>query len=288
MELRVDEYSLTGTPAYGGLRYCFKRYCNSSLLPRSSPGMVLLLMHGIGSHKESWEPVLEHLFTLEKNSTLRGSIKEAWCMDSPNHGQGAIWNDAILEKISMKSPHVVHGWHMLLSSGLMDRGTVIAIGHSAGSICLTLATNGFPLERLPFSHLILVEPVMIPRQLQIKTYALRDLPTETYPNEREGVTLSTPRMQEAVGYLDHEAALGGFVRFSEICSSLPVHCIYGERQDLITDEQRDAIHGEHIVASVATVAGAGHMIPQEDPEGLAQALWTVMKGSVTEISGSRL
>ena len=64
-------------------------------------------------------------------------------------------------------------------------------------------------------------------------YALRDLPTPTYPDRREGVTLATTREQEYAGYVYYEDGYSGLIRLRELCGVIPVHAVFGARNDIM-------------------------------------------------------
>lgn len=54
--------------------------------------LTLILTHCVGAHKEQWEITLAKLFALTQSAGQQKlSIREAWSIDNPNHGEsGAI------------------------------------------------------------------------------------------------------------------------------------------------------------------------------------------------------
>ncbi|EIN09173.1 alpha/beta-hydrolase [Punctularia strigosozonata HHB-11173 SS5] len=107
-------------------------------------------------------------------------------------------------------------------------------------------------------------------------HALRELPTATYPDRKEGVTLSCTREQESAGYIFHQDGIDSLERLKELCPAIPVHCIFGGKSDLVAEETQQAIVDENEgrrMATITRVAGAGHLVVQEDPKGLALAIW---------------
>ncbi|RDX51314.1 alpha/beta-hydrolase [Lentinus brumalis] len=110
-------------------------------------------------------------------------------------------------------------------------------------------------------------------------YALRDLPTAIYPDRADGVTLCCTRDQEAAGYIYHQDGFDSLDRLGELCSVIPVHCIFGEKEDVVPKFVKagfvDAKQGRKM-ASITTVPSAGHLVVQEKPEGLATAIWAAM------------
>src|SRR6266481_6841892 len=77
-----------------------KRYC--SQLPESgaddADALTMILLHGTGFHKETWEPSLEHLFDLASCGDGVVKIREAWAIECPNHGASAQLNESMLQQ----------------------------------------------------------------------------------------------------------------------------------------------------------------------------------------------
>ncbi|KAJ3505219.1 hypothetical protein NLJ89_g7532 [Agrocybe chaxingu] len=96
---------------------------------------------------------------------------------------------------------------------------------------------------------------------------------ESLPNG--DVTLKCDRKQEAVSYPDTEPHFESTMQLGRICHAIPVHIIWGTRNDLvpefIQDSLSDASEGR-IVASVTKIKKAGHMVVQEQPDVLAQTI----------------
>jgi hypothetical protein len=61
---------------------------------------TLILTHATSFHKEHWEPVLEDLYDQMADSYVINSpvpkIRDAWAIDSPNHGESAVLNEDTL------------------------------------------------------------------------------------------------------------------------------------------------------------------------------------------------
>ena len=55
----------------------------------------------------------------------------------------------------------------------------------------------------------------------------------TYPEAQNGVTLCCTRAQEAVGYVYYKDAEDGLERLKDVCRTIPVHCILGDRFDIM-------------------------------------------------------
>ncbi|TCD65459.1 hypothetical protein EIP91_002673 [Steccherinum ochraceum] len=121
-----------------------------------------------------------------------------------------------------------------------------------------------------------------PRVLKLFVeHGLRDLPTATYPDKQEGVTLICPRDQEVACYSDKLGRSRAYKFLPTLCSRLPVHFIWGSiSEPYLTTETKDYV--SHTVAqgkaaSVAKVPNAGHLVVQINPTGLAKAIYDVLR-----------
>ncbi|KAF7792206.1 hypothetical protein EIP86_003239 [Pleurotus ostreatoroseus] len=114
-----------------------------------------------------------------------------------------------------------------------------------------------------------------PRILEIfVNQGLRDLPTAIYP-DKTGVTLKCPKEYEAACYRDVVGRVRAYRYLPALCSKLPVHFIYGAIDDYLPKEIKDDVlnvAAQRKYASLARVPGAGHLVPQMQPRGLAQAV----------------
>jgi len=117
-------------------------------------------------------------------------------------------------------------------------------------------------------------------------YGLRDLPTATYPDNKEGVTRSCTREQAAQSYIYFEDAFDSLDRLKDLCHTIPVHTILGTNQDLVSKETHDAIIDPKQGRSMASVlhVDSGHLIAQEEPAGLALAIWNILNVDETPYS----
>lgn len=120
-----------------------------------------------------------------------------------------------------------------------------------------------------------------PRVLRIFVeHGMRDLPTETYPDHETGVTLKCPKAQEAACFRDLIGQVRALEFLKTLCTFVPVHLIYGEIDDHLPSMVKDYVttvgtEGKH--ASFARVPGVGHLIPQIQPKGLAQAIYAALQ-----------
>ncbi|KAF9037061.1 alpha/beta-hydrolase [Panaeolus papilionaceus] len=181
MKLKVENYALA-TKNNGLPLVCpIKRYTRSAV-PHAGAcegRVILILGHGAGFSKEHWEPVLEDLFDNDTGESGDIVVREAWSLDAPNHGEGAIINEDILSR----HPSTADIWDYadayvtLVKSGLL--GTlnpsyhqIVLCAHSAGSVAAVLSTGLFtPPSTLPFSDIILVDPAMWSRLMGDNAFA---------------------------------------------------------------------------------------------------------------------
>ncbi|KAF8075722.1 Alpha/beta hydrolase fold-1 [Lyophyllum atratum] len=186
--LTAEKFSLTTTTHGTPLVCTIKRYTRTSGNGPSpnEPSAILLLGHGTGFPKETWEPTIEDLFALDDSqatTTIDGAlrVREAWALDCQNHGEAAVVNAETL----VKNPDGINiydyadAFASLYKSGLMgtldpNLHKVILVGHSAGTVGVALATSYFnPPSMIPFSGIILVDP-------PIFSVSAQDQQTEIY------------------------------------------------------------------------------------------------------------
>ncbi|OBZ66908.1 hypothetical protein A0H81_13258 [Grifola frondosa] len=118
-----------------------------------------------------------------------------------------------------------------------------------------------------------------PRVLRIYVeYGLRELPTAEYP-DKTGVTLACHKTQEAACFRDQLGRVRSYNLLPVLCDTIPVHFIYGAIDDYLPSEVKAdilnvAARGKY--ASDTRVKGVGHLVPQVQPAGLADAIWTAL------------
>jgi len=111
-------------------------------------------------------------------------------------------------------------------------------------------------------------------------HGFTELPTMTYPNQK-GVTLKCPKMQEVACYNNSFSARRLYEYLPTLFARLPVHVIWGFIDDIISPQVKAAFTDSHtgrMPASVRRVQGAGHLIVQMAPEGLASAIFLAITG----------
>jgi pimeloyl-ACP methyl ester carboxylesterase len=237
-----------------------------------------LFVHATGFSKESWRPVVDAMAT----------TPFSWLsMDLRGHGDSG-------------KGEFPYEWSLLggdVLGAINGRNGMIGVGHSCGGTALVRAQFARPGT---FRHLLLIEPIIF------STPAQRlDTPMSEVARKRRRVFDSresarkrfssgpfadwTPAALDA--YLD-----GGFVETGrglelkcspdveadyfregsnhdtwDIAGSLdiPVTIVAGEQSNTHQDPYLSALVSRFVEAELIVVDDVGHLIPMEDPEGLA-------------------
>ncbi|KAJ7476851.1 Alpha/beta hydrolase fold-1 [Mycena galericulata] len=191
------EESVTYPPGGGYPLYLTaKRYWLPAFEANSDDpaALTLLFLHATSFHKETWMPTVEAIFALASSEDSPVKIREAWCLDCPNHGASAQMNAiALLQPelfLNFSCERYAQAVHHFLSIGPDQGATVdfrkrnlVGIGHSLGGVAITMLQALEPV--FPFSSLILIEPLLSPagshhlrrlRELLVKgAYERRDV-----------------------------------------------------------------------------------------------------------------
>ena len=73
-----------------------RQYWTSDCSRDDPDAVTLVFAHATGFHKEQWEPTLEHLLAhLRDQGSFK--VRDAWCIDAPNHGEAAKLNERTLQ-----------------------------------------------------------------------------------------------------------------------------------------------------------------------------------------------
>ena len=116
--LRSQSYVFDARPHYP-LLVSVKRYWVPGFESKDADAATLILAHATSFHKEHWEPVLEDLYDLVADCYVTNSpvpkIRDAWAIDSPNHGQSAVLNEeTLLAGYTPTSEFYARPYHELL------------------------------------------------------------------------------------------------------------------------------------------------------------------------------
>ncbi|KAH9927546.1 Alpha/Beta hydrolase protein [Amylocystis lapponica] len=273
--------------------------------PSDDPNAVTLVFaHGAGHHKEHWEPTIQHLYD---HAHAQGGvqIRDVWAIDAPNHGDAAVLNEHTL-----RWGYPIFDWqeyarsvHIFLS-GLGTGSTWTSGGGSwlpsAINGCLAMMLAGTYAPTLKFSSILLfllegaqkrrdIWPsradalAMFQSRPAFKAWdheqGLRELPSAEYPDKTEGVTLKCTKAQEYACYAEAMGHARAFDILPHLYRTLQVHFIYGAVDDCLPRDVQDYVVGtvQGKQASVRRVEGAGHLVPQMQPRGLADAIWAVLQ-----------
>ncbi|KAI5118823.1 hypothetical protein M0805_009401 [Coniferiporia weirii] len=139
-------------------------------LPSECKRVTLFLAHGIGLHKELFEPFLCDLKDLQTKSaqTVNTVVADAWAIDCPNHGDSSLLNEKKLvsnNRFTSPQDHA-EAFLALMDSGLIPdvaSRRIVLVGHSAGATTAVFCAAEIIKRGRPdqFSSLILLEPPTI-------------------------------------------------------------------------------------------------------------------------------
>ncbi|KAK7689104.1 hypothetical protein QCA50_007795 [Cerrena zonata] len=283
----------------------------------SSSGTILVLAHAVGCHKEQWLPILERLWAIpgldiSEAWSVEGPnhgdalaynkelLDEAFNALSDLSGYGQVLlgfiNSGLLD---------------------YKHREVIAIVHSAGCQAAVHAASAFIRDgkTVPFTSIILLEPVFLSADVSnallsrlVKPCAARKwqwksreeaaqhvkkaFPWKSWHTDAaevfleygmvhtfEGSQLKLPSHVEAACYPNTEAQVAGLMNLPSLCEAVPVHILFGARYDLVPKKIRDPFIASFRdkLTSLRWVEEAGHMLPQENPDGCVEALSAILR-----------
>ncbi|MFJ2752940.1 alpha/beta fold hydrolase [Streptomyces sp. NPDC087297] len=241
---------------------------------RKGAGEPLLLLHGIGHHRQAWHPVLDIL----------AAEHDVIAVDLPGFGAseplpaGVPYSlgtvapalGALCTALGVERPHVAGNSLGGLLALEMGRSNLVR------SIT-ALSPAGFWTEgerRYAFATLLAMRagakalPLPAVRRLS-RTAAGRAALTGTIyarPSRRpaEAVVAETLALRDATGFEDTLAA-GGSVRFTDDVPGLPVTIAWGTRDRLLL--RRQGVRAKHTVpgARLVRLPGCGHVPMNDDP-----------------------
>ncbi|KAJ6549469.1 Alpha/beta hydrolase fold-1 [Mycena sp. CBHHK59/15] len=165
--MKIETFVLDTPPVIGGrsLRMAAKRYRRARQAPLED-GVTLLMLHGLGQHKEQWEPVIEKLYALQSGGETLPRIREVWSFDWQSHGESAVLNEDALEGDPTSSP--VDRWAdavaVFTKSNFVEGHLLVGIGYSSGTMALMVSTTHFAPDQCPYIGIILVEPTIMDQE----------------------------------------------------------------------------------------------------------------------------
>ncbi|KAG6826677.1 hypothetical protein H0H92_014887 [Tricholoma furcatifolium] len=279
--LKQDRFTITSETRGTSLTSTAKRYTRASGSGPSAqePAAILLMSHGAGFFKEIWEPVIEDLIGLDDSVLMAPTkglrVREIWVLDWQNHGEAAVINAGKL----VKDPAILDyheyakAFVALYESGFLgalnsELDKIIPVGHSAGAVIATLATSYFNQpQKIPFTDLILIDPPISPVFVQEQTEAYK------------AIDARTPHRKDV--WSSRAAAI-------EWMQKRPLYASWDRRIfDVYIDRIIDPNEGRNF-ASVTRIAGAGHLVVQEAPSKVAQAIFAILRKNPPVEKASRL
>ncbi|KAJ7463512.1 hypothetical protein B0H11DRAFT_2053173 [Mycena galericulata] len=256
-----------------------KRYSTKESLANVD-GITLLFGHGVGAHKEIWEPIIEDIFRLQKHQRVR----EAWALDRQDHGDAAVLN---CDELVRSRPDGVYSyeWSEAIAafacSPRMQGHRIVAISHSAGAISMVGSTKYMNVESGPYIAMILVEPSMVAAELdpyteggigpltaairvRRDTWASREAAhgwmkarfpwnvwdprvlrvhiDHGFKDTPDGkVTLKCDKSHEANAFMDKVAHFDSVDQVGRVCRTLPFHIVWGDRDDIVPEAGKGSI-----------------------------------------------
>ncbi|MFE7707453.1 alpha/beta fold hydrolase [Streptomyces sp. NPDC057486] len=248
---------------------------------RTGSGEPLLLLHGIGHHRQAWDPVLPVL----------ASERDVIAVDLPGFGVSAALPDGVpydlasvvpvlgsfCEALGLDRPHVAgNSLGGLLALELGRERLVRSV--------TALSPAGFwtESERLyAFGTLramrrgALALPMPLIERLSRSAAGRAALTSTIYarPGRRspEAVVSETVALREATGF--HETlAVGRHVAFTEDVPGLPVTIAWGSRDRLLL--RRQGVRAKHAIpgARLVRLPDCGHVPMNDDPALVARVI----------------
>ncbi|KAI0046366.1 hypothetical protein FA95DRAFT_1606941 [Auriscalpium vulgare] len=322
----------------------FKATRISSLDPVAPHTCTLLLTCPIGGSAELWAPFLRRVFEAQRDTP--GQVGAAWVVESPNHGDAAVLNEALLKEHHQH--HFPIAQYGAAIRALLDaphvspaeRSSLVALTHSAGAVAIFFAGT-VPELRTRFRAFVMVEGPDIPQESHaqlahhVAAFTLYNAGRPAHwPSRTEGVHFlrthrpwkafhpealaiacvspparplaarsrpparpqqtyfradaagawvpKTPPAHESATWADFPAT-GELVRRLElmVASATPVCIVVGGVRTFWYVELEAALSAVHERlrrkgAEVRVVEGAGHYVPQEKPDELAQVVLDVL------------
>ncbi|TFY81118.1 hypothetical protein EWM64_g2896 [Hericium alpestre] len=285
-----------------------KRYWSPGFESTDEDAITLVLMHATGSHNESWEPVLEELYsvngTASSISKYSFKIREAWAIECPNHGSAAALNEeALRSRYQFVFPWAdyARAVHLVLTG--FGKGIdvdfrsrrLVAVGHSMGAVAAILARTYQP--SISWSTAILIEPLILaherrdmwssheeaenqfrdnllkdwdPRIIDLYLkYGLRETPTA---GNAAGVALKCTKSLEAATWRDTTGRIEALGHLSAFCNDVPTHAVFGSISDFLPAKNRDLLVKQGAAGKFKTVTEA----VQTNPQAIAESMWIAL------------
>ncbi|KAJ7247644.1 Alpha/beta hydrolase fold-1 [Mycena haematopus] len=138
-------------------------------------GFTLIFLHAMSLHKETFQPLLEHLLATSTR------IKDVWSIDNPNHGRSSVLNQKLLASSSYhhywSAAEYARATYSFLSSSChgvcFSSRRIVGLAHSSAvsALMMLLRDTEFSASNKPlnFTFLILLDPALLPPQFPSTT-----------------------------------------------------------------------------------------------------------------------
>ncbi|MFF1477907.1 alpha/beta fold hydrolase [Streptomyces sp. NPDC058301] len=248
---------------------------------RAGSGEPLLLLHGIGHHRQAWDPVFD----------LLAAERDVIAVDLPGFGESPALPDglsydlstvvpmlgALCEELGVEQPHVAgNSLGGLLALGLGREKLVRSV--------TALSPAGFwnqAERRYAFATLTAMRrgakllPLSAIERMSRSAAGRAALTSTIYarPGRRspEAVVSETLALRNATGF-DETLAAGVDVRFTDDVAGVPVTVAWGSKDRLLM--RRQGIRAKHTVpgARLVRLPGCGHVPMNDDPALVARVI----------------
>ncbi|MFH9960172.1 alpha/beta fold hydrolase [Streptomyces mirabilis] len=248
---------------------------------RVGTGEPLLLLHGIGHHRQAWDPVV-HILAAEREVIavdLPGFGESPALPDGLRHDLGTVVPTlgGLCEALEIERPHVAgNSLGGLLALELGREKLVRSV--------TAISPAGFwsPVERrYAFGVLLAMRqgarrlPLPVIERLSRSAAGRAALTSTIYarPGRRspEAVVAETLALAQAEGFADTLRA-GTTVQFTDDIPGLPVTVAWGTRDRLLV--RRQGIRAKNIIprARLVRLPGCGHVPMNDDPALVARVI----------------
>ncbi|KAF8189453.1 Alpha/beta hydrolase fold-1 [Mycena galopus ATCC 62051] len=296
----------------------------------NSHGLVLLFAHCIGGHKEQWEPTIQRIFALRHSQVREAwafdwqthgesaILNRQLLETSPTAFE---WSDAIA--MFVDSPRM-HGKRIVAIGHSAGAGTLVlttrdkALSAIPYVSLILIEPTVIPRELFyqeiddRVSTMEFVVGATTTRRERWRSredaysWLSKRVPWESWDprvlrklsehglqeTADGGVKIKCDRRLEALSYTDVEPHFTAAKELGRISRTVPVHFIWGSGSPLVPQFVQDALSNgmDGRLARSVTKVDAGHMVVQEQPDGLADAICVVLDtiGDGSESERSKL
>ncbi|MEU5435391.1 alpha/beta fold hydrolase [Streptomyces sp. NPDC020719] len=248
---------------------------------RAGAGEPLLLLHGIGHHRQAWDPVFD----------LLAAERDVIAVDLPGFGESPALPDgvaydlatvvptlgALCAELGVERPHVAGN----------SLGGLLALELGRGKLVRSvtaLSPAGFWTQserRYAFATLTTMRrtakllPLPVIERMSRTTVGRTALTSTIYahPGRRspQAVVAETLALREATGFAETLAA-GVAVRFADDVPGIPVTVAWGTKDRLLL--RRQGVRAKQTIpgARLVRLPGCGHVPMNDDPARVARVI----------------